>query len=232
MKKATTAERLKEIMNERHLKQIDILDNSKRYCEQHNIKLTKTDLSQYVSGKVEPGQGKLFILGLTLNVSEAWLMGYNVPRERNANSEANSASDLFSQFDNISPIQTQRLPLLGEIACGEPIFCDEDRESYVEVGTNIQADFCLKAKGDSMINARICDGDIVFIRQQPMVENGDIAAVVIDNEATLKRVYYDKENGKLVLQAENPKYKPLMYVGEELNHIRILGKAIAFESNL
>ena len=139
---------------------------------------------------------------------------------------------IFSHFDNISPIQTQRLPLLGEIACGEPIFCDEDRESYVEVGTNIRADFCLRAKGDSMINARICDGDIVFIRQQPMVENGDIAAVVIDNEATLKRVYFDKENGKLVLQAENPKYKPLMYVGEELNSIRILGKAIAFESNL
>ena len=143
-----------------------------------------------------------------------------------------NTDDILSQFDNISPIQTQRIPMLGEIACGEPIFCDEDRESYVEAGTNIRADFCLRAKGDSMINARICDGDIVFIRQQPMVENGDIAAVIIDNEATLKRVYYDRENGKLVLQAENPKYKPLMYVGEELNNIRILGKAIAFESNL
>lgn len=162
---------------------------------------------------------KIALLAKVLQIDPTNLIGDNT-------------SDLFSQFDNISPIQTQRLPLLGEIACGEPIFCDEDRESYVEVGTNIRADFCLKAKGDSMINARICDGDIVFIRQQPMVENGDIAAVVIDTEATLKRVYYDKENGKLVLQAENPKYKPLMYVGEELNTIRILGKAIAFESNL
>ena len=144
----------------------------------------------------------------------------------------NSEEDIFSQFDNISPIRTQRIPLLGEIACGEPIYCDEDRESYVEIGTDIRADFCLRAKGDSMINARICDGDIVFIRQQPMVENGEIAAVIIDNEATLKRVYYYREDGKLVLQAENPKYSPLVYVGEELNTIRILGKAIAFESNL
>ncbi|MGN0656020.1 MAG: LexA family protein [Ruminiclostridium sp.] len=142
------------------------------------------------------------------------------------------SNDLYSQFDNVSPISTQRIPLIGEIACGKPIFCEEDRESYVEVGTDIRADFCLRAKGDSMINARICDGDIVFIRQQPMVDNGEIAAVVIEDEATLKRVYYDRDNGKLVLQAENPKYSPLVYVGEELNSIRILGKAIAFESNL
>lgn len=162
---------------------------------------------------------KIALLAKVLQIDPTNLIGDNT-------------SDLFSQFDNISPIKTQRLPLLGEIACGEPIFCDENRESYVEVGTNIRADFCLKAKGDSMINARICDGDIVFIRQQPMVENGDIAAVVIDNEATLKRVYFDKENGKLVLQAENPKYSPLVYIGEELNNIHILGKAIAFESDL
>lgn len=142
------------------------------------------------------------------------------------------SDDIYSQFDNISPIRTQRISLLGEIACGKPIYCDEDRESYVEVGADIRADFCLRAKGDSMIGARIMDGDIVFIREQPIVENGEIAAVIIDDEATLKRVYYYKDSGKLILQAENPKYSPLVYIGEELNSIRILGKAIAFESNL
>ena len=142
------------------------------------------------------------------------------------------SDDIYSQFDNISPIRTQRIPLLGEIACGKPIYCDEDRESYVEVGADIRADFCLRAKGDSMIGARIMDGDIVFIRQQSIVENVEIAAVIIDDEATLKRVYYYKDSGKLILQAENPKYSPLVYIGEELNSIRILGKAIAFESNL
>lgn len=190
----------------------------KIYNNRFNGKMNKSTLSRYENGLQEP------MLTVVRNLSE--IFGVTV------DDLSDNTNDILSQFDNISPVQTQRLPLLGEIACGEPIFCDEDRESYVEVGTNIRADFCLRAKGDSMINARICDGDIVFIRQQPMVENGDIAAVIIDNEATLKRVYFDKENGKLVLQAENPKYSPLVYIGEELNNIRILGKAIAFESNL
>ncbi len=185
------------------------------------LDLKYSTVSEWLSANKYPRIDKIELLANYFGVQKSALI------EENAEQQT-----LFSQFDNISPIQTQRIPMLGEIACGEPIFCDEDRESYVEVGTNIHADFCLKAKGDSMINARICDGDIVFIRQQPMVENGDIAAVIIDDEATLKRVYFDKEDGKLVLQAENPKYKPLMYVGEELNHIRILGKAIAFESDL
>lgn len=132
----------------------------------------------------------------------------------------------------ITLVKTQRIPLLGDIACGEPIFADEDRESYVEVGTEIRADFCLRAKDDSMINARIYDGDVVFIRQQPMVDNGDIAAVIIDDAATLKRVYYYPEKGKLILNPENPAYEPLVYVGEELNEVRILGKAVAFQSDL
>ena len=83
-----------------------------------------------------------------------------------------------------------------------------------------------------MINARINDGDIVFIRKQPMVENGEIAAVIIDNEATLKRVYYYPEDNKLILNPENPRYAPFVYVGEELQSVRILGKAVAFQSNL
>ena len=99
-------------------------------------------------------------------------------------------------------------------------------------GTDINADFCLKAKGDSMTGTRILDGDIIFIKQMPMVNNGEIAAVIIGDEATLKRVYYYPEKQKLVLQAENPKYEPLVYIGEELNEIRILGKAVAFQSDI
>lgn len=134
--------------------------------------------------------------------------------------------------DNIFPISKRKFPLLGEIACGEPIFTNEDRESYVMSGTEINADFCLKAKGDSMIGARILDGDIVFIKKSPIVNNGEIAAVIIGDEATLKRFYYYPEKGKLILQAENPKYEPLVYIGEELNEIRILGKAVAFQSDI
>ena len=73
----------------------------------------------------------------------------------------------------------------------------------MEAGANIHADFCLKAKGDSMIGARIYDGDIVFIRKQEMVDDGEIAAVLIGDEATLKRVQYNPEENELLLFAEN-----------------------------
>lgn len=137
-----------------------------------------------------------------------------------------------SSVANIFPITKKRFPLLGEIACGEPIFADENRESYVVSGTDMQADFCLRAKGDSMIGARIMDGDIVFIKEMPIVANGEIAAVIIGEEATLKRVYFYPEKAKLMLVAENPKYEPLMYEGAELNEVRILGKAVAFQSDV
>ena len=78
-----------------------------------------------------------------------------------------------------------------------------------------------------MINAGIDSGDTVLIREAPIVDNGQIAAVIIDDEATLKRVYYYKDKNKLVLQAENPRYEPLVFTNEELNTIRILGKAVA-----
>ena len=141
-------------------------------------------------------------------------------------------TELTAQFDNIRPVQLKRFPMLGEIACGEPIWADEDHESHIMADMDIQADFCLRAKGDSMINARIFDGDIVFIKEMPIVENGDIAAVIIDNEATLKRFYYDKENNYLQLIAENPLYKPLVYRNEQLDEIRVLGKAVYFMSAL
>ncbi len=136
------------------------------------------------------------------------------------------------KLDNILPISTQKIPLLGSVACGQPIYAEEDKESYIVLGTNIKADFCLKAKGDSMIGARIHDGDLVFVRKQEMVDNGEIAVVLIGDEATLKRVYYYPESQKLMLQAENPSYAPFMYVGEELDQIRILGKAVAFQSDV
>lgn len=129
-------------------------------------------------------------------------------------------------------VETRSVPLLGQIACGKPILAEEHFESYVQAGSDIRIDFCLRAKGDSMVNARIHDGDIVFIRQQPEVENGEIAVVLIGDEATLKRVYMYPEEQKLVLQAENPSFAPLVYVGSELEKVRILGKAVAFQSDV
>lgn len=132
----------------------------------------------------------------------------------------------------IRPIKLKKFPMLGEIACGQPIFCNEEFETFAEASADIDADFCLTAKGDSMINARIFDGDIVFVKKAPIVNNGEIAAVIIDDEATLKRVYYYPDKNKLILNPENPKYEPLVYMNEELNHILILGRAVAFMSRV
>lgn len=166
-----------------------------------------------------------------LGVSPAYLMGWE-DEETKEDDGKDELDILTERFDNIKHIKLKRFPLLGEIACGEPIWADEDKESYVMADMDIRADFCLTAKGDSMVNARIYDGDVVFIKQMPIVDNGEIAAVIIDNEATLKRWYYYREENKLMLVAENPKYPPLVYLNEELNEVRCLGKAVYFMSAL
>ena len=131
--------------------------------------------------------------------------------------------------DNIIPLpKMKKIPLLGTIACGEPILATENIEALINADKNLNADFALRCKGDSMINARIFDGDIVYIREQPDVEDGEIAAVLIGEEATLKRVY--KYPSKVVLRPENPLYDDMIYSKEEMNEVRILGKAVAFLS--
>ena len=137
-----------------------------------------------------------------------------------------------ARIEGVRPIKFKRFRMLGEIACGEPIFANEDHETYIDASADIKADFCLTAKGDSMTGARIFDGDVVFIKEQSIVENGQIAAVVIGEEVTLKRWYYYPNQKKLVLQAENPRYEPFVFIGEELNNIRCLGRAVSFMSNL
>ena len=121
----------------------------------------------------------------------------------------------------------KKVPLLGKTACGEPIYSPNLDDGYALLSDDMTADFALEAKGDSMINAHISDGDIVYFVAQDMVDNGQIAAVVIGEEVTLKRVFYHREKNKLVLQPENPSYEPLVYTGEELNTIRIIGRAVA-----
>ena len=132
----------------------------------------------------------------------------------------------------ILPIGTQRVPLLGNIACGEPIYAEPDFCSYTAVGSQLDCDFALRCEGDSMIDARIYDGDIVFIHQQDYVDDGTVAAVLIDDDATLKRVYH-LADGRIELRAANARYAPIIIGGEnETRSVRILGKAIAFQSDV
>lgn len=139
-------------------------------------------------------------------------------------------NNIFS-IPGINPIsKTYKRPRLGAIACDEPILAEENIEAYDDIPDSIKCDFTLICKGDSMVNARINDGDIVYIKQQSQVDNGEIAAVLIDNEATLKRVYIYED--KVVLQPENTKYPPFVYTNEDMNNIRILGKVVGFTSLL
>lgn len=196
-----------------------------------------------VSGKTQKDVADA--IGVSQQIMNVWARGKAIPRmgkiQRLADYFGVEKSDLIDEkpeapsipsYPNILPIKTRKIPLLGEIACGQPIFCTEDRESYVEAGTDVKADFCLKARGDSMVGARILDGDLVFIQRDAELESGQIYAVAIDDEATLKRVYYDAKSQVLQLMAENSRYAPLIYTGETLDHVHILGKAVAFQSDV
>ena len=143
-----------------------------------------------------------------------------------------SEEDETINIPGIRTIKLKKIPMLGEIACGKPIYAKEEFETFIDASEDIKADFCLTARGDSMIDARIKDGDVVFIKEQPIVENGQIAAVLIGNDVTLKYWFYHPEESKLTLQAANPKYESLVFLGEELNQIRCLGLAVYFMSNL
>lgn len=211
-----TSKRLRHALDINGMKQQELADKSG---------VSKTSISQYLNEWAAPSNISSGKMAKVLGVDPMWLMGFDVPMKKD-----NSDSD--TKFDNTFPINVHKYPLLGEVACGEPIFMSEERESYVMSGTDIKADFCLKVKGDSMIGARIMDGDIVFIRRQPTVENGEIAAVAIEDEATLKRFYRDAETGVITLVAENPAYPPRIFDENSNKKIYILGKAIAFQSNV
>ena len=180
---------------------------------------SKQNIHRYETGVISNiPTDKIVAIAEALGTSPSALMGWE------GNEEA------FPDALGLSRVTVKRLPILGDIACGKPIYADEEHESYAAASDTLDADFCLRAHGDSMIGARIYDGDIVFIKSQSSVDNGEIAAVIINDEATLKRVYFYPDDEKLILSPENPKYAPLVYIKDELESIKILGKAVAFQS--
>lgn len=187
-------------------------------------------ISQYRAGAYKASQSNLDKLSKILNVQIPWLMGCDVPMQPYIETGFN-----YENVSNILPIpKMKKVPRLGTIACGEPILAVENIETNDFVPADIKCDFTLKCKGDSMINARINDGDIVYIKSQSMVESGEIAACLVEGEfeteATLKRFY--KSDDRIILQFENPKYQPFVFVKEEMNKVRIIGKAVGFTSKL
>lgn len=210
---AKFSERLRQLRTARDLSQMEF---------SKHIGISKSSVNMYERGEREPGLETLERIADYFNVDMDYLLG---------KSDVVTNSHWAFAASNIVPIpRMAKTPLIGAIACGAPILAEEHIEDYVDLPGHIQADFALVCKGDSMINARIFDGDIVYIRHQDTVDSGQIAAVLIDNEATLKRVRLFDDH--IILEPENPMYKPLSYWGEEMNNVRILGKAVAFTSTV
>lgn len=198
-------DKLKEARISRNLtmdKLADILN------KKYNLSISKSMISRWESGKNEPLNTYLGAYAKEFGLDMNWLLGLV--------EEPFLANGLIKvTYPKI------KIPLVGTVKAGTPALAEENIEEYVELDKKIQADFALKVKGDSMINARIYENDIVFIRSQPDVEDGEIAVVLIGEEATLKRVY--KMGGKIILRAENPAFDPIELDGTE--DVRILGKA-------
>ena len=182
------------------------------------IGVSESTVQRYESGNIKNLKYETMItLSNIFGCSPQYLMGWE--------------DSPIPSYPNIRQIAKKSLPVLGSVACGKPIYMAEEKEVYVDATTDIKADFILIAKGDSMTGARINDGDLVFVRQQPEVENGDIAVVAIDDEATLKR-FYKYSDDLIVLRAENPEYKDMEFRPGDHKVIRVLGKAVAFQSDL
>lgn len=194
-----------------------------------NLGLTQVELGKKVG--VTGATINKYETGLTVNIKRSMIVKLAQALDTTPGYLMGWENSDVSGFPRVEPLPIfKRVPIIGEIACGEPILAEENYDGEAGVDERIKADFALRCKGDSMINARIFDGDLVFIKAQEDVENGEIAAVIIEDEATLKRVYKYKE--RVELRPENPLYPVLNYEGEELLTLRIIGKAVAFTSTV
>ncbi len=208
------SERLKNLRKKRGLSLEDLAEM---------VGTSRQTVHRYETGAITNiPHDRVAALAKALGTTPSVLMGWE-----DENSTINNIIIGAAKHAEISRVSTKKLPILGNVACGEPIFASEEHSHYVKANGDINADFCLTARGDSMINARIFDGDLLFVKKQESVDDGEIAVVLIDDEATVKRVYFNREDGILTLIPENPTYKPMRYTGSQLDNIRILGKVVS-----
>lgn len=203
---------------------MSIAENIKRIRLEHG-------LSQAELGK---------IAGVSDKAVSTWELGLKTPRMGAVEKMANYFGITKSAIvDDVQPTPAtpippgfipmppmRKVPLVGSIACGTPILAEQNIDGSVDAPEDIRCDFALRCKGDSMIDAGIHDGDAVYIRIQPEVENGEIAAVRIGEEATLKRVYYDGTT--LTLMPANAAFAPMVYTGPQLEEVHIEGRVVGW----
>lgn len=199
MNKTLFGERLTSLLKERNIKQAQLAKLSG---------ITASSISDWIKGKYKPKHDKIEKIAAVLDINSLWLSGHSDIISKSTNN-----------FDLTTDKNINKIPLLGEICAGNGIFAEENFEDYIYNNQISGADFALKVKGDSMIEAGIFEGDIVFIRKTPVVRNGAIAAVLLldSNEATIKKFY--KKETHILLQPCNSFYEPIitkdiMVIGE------------------
>lgn len=208
------SERLKEAMELRNLKQVDLVQRTG---------IGKSSICTYLAGDYLPKQTNLYKLAKALSVDPAWLMGEDVPMEWEG------TSDQHPLPSGLSPVRVRHIPIIGHVAAGVPIMAEREYEEYEDDTYGIACDYVLRVEGDSM-EPRILDGDVVYVRQQPDVDDGQIAVVGVDDSVTLKVVYHMPRGLQLV--SLNPKYKPMIYTQDNTDYLAIIGKAVAFKRRL
>ena len=178
-------------------------------------------ISQYRKGGYKANQYNLEKIASALNVSIPWLMG--------------ATENMSIAISDLTPealiARFKKVPMLGHTAAGEPMFCDECAEGFIDVLDKYDVDFCLTVKGNSMIGIGINDGDIVFVKKQAIVDNGEVAVVRINGDnVTLKRFY--KEGDEIKLVSENPKCKTMVFTSQNCDDFIVLGKAVIKQSEI
>src|SRR5699024_7052955 len=215
--------RLKQALKENKMKQVDVIEKSKMYKEELGVQISKTDISQYVNGKVNPGQNKLYILAKILNVSEAWLLGYNVEKERIDDGTRNKMNK------QLETLPVKQIPVVSKISAGLPIYSEENLIDYTYIATkdlNEEKELIgLKVSGDSM-NKIFQDGEVVVIEKDTVIENGQIGVVMVNGyNGTLKRIRYNGDQLMLLPESTNPDHLPHVYSDE--SDIKCIGKVFA-----
>ena len=212
---ATFAERLKSLRREKGWSQQRLADE---------LDLSKSSVNMYERGEREPGFETMEAIADLFNVDMNYLYGRTDIKIADPIVLAPKKPTIPPGFEPMPKMK--KIPLVGSIACGTPILAQQNIDGHVDAPEDIRCDFALRCKGDSMIGAGIHDGDAVYIHIQPEVENGEIAAVRIGEEATLKRVYYDGTT--LTLMPYNNAYAPMVYTGPQLEDVHIEGKAVGY----
>ena len=214
---ATSTERINQIMKEKRLRQIDVLNLAKPFQEKYNIKFSKSHLSQYVNGKSNPDNKKIFLLSKVFGVTEAWLLGYNVPR--------------YERIENTGPQTPQglKIPVLGTVAAGIPISAVEEILDYEEVPQSWKSQgefFGLRIKGDSM-KPDINDRDTVIVRKQSTANNGDVVITLVNGDDVTCKKFEKLDNG-IMLISNNSEYSPMYFSNEEVvtKPVVIIGRVV------